>query len=83
MAGGRGLLRVTDMAVAADHALFGLLPEVKIGFFPMQVLSRLQSIVPYPTVRKWCLTGEPLGAAEAKEGGLLNYEERRPVWAGC
>jgi methylglutaconyl-CoA hydratase len=39
MAGGRGLLRVTDMAVAADHALFGLLPEVKIGFFPMQVLS--------------------------------------------
>jgi len=31
MAGGPGLLRVTDMAVAAEHALFGLLAEVKIG----------------------------------------------------
>jgi methylglutaconyl-CoA hydratase len=48
-------------------------PEVKIGFFPMQVLSLLQSIVPYRTVRKWCLTGEPFSAAEAKEGGLLSY----------
>jgi methylglutaconyl-CoA hydratase len=22
---------------------------------------------------EWCLTGEPISAAEAKEGGLLNY----------
>ena len=72
MAGGIGLLCMTDLAVAADHALFGL-PEVKIGLFPMQVLSLLQRIAPRRTVREWCLSGEPFSAAEAKEGGLLNY----------
>ncbi len=72
MAGGIGLLCMTDLAVAADHAVFGL-PEVKIGLFPMQVLSLLQSIVPRRTVREWCLTGEPFSAAEAKEAGLLNH----------
>ncbi|CAN5496394.1 enoyl-CoA hydratase/isomerase family protein [soil metagenome] len=72
MAGGIGLLCMTDLAVAADHAVFGL-PEVKIGLFPMQVLSLLQSIVPRRTVREWCLTGEPFTAAEAKEAGLLNH----------
>lgn len=41
MAGGMGLLCMADMAVAADHAVFGL-PEVKIGLFPVQVLSLLQ-----------------------------------------
>ncbi len=45
MAGGMGLLCMTDMAVAADHVMFGL-PEVKVGVFPMQVLSLLQSIAP-------------------------------------
>src|SRR5476649_1196964 len=44
MAGGMGLLCMTDMAVAADHVIFGL-PEVKVGVFPMQVLSLLQSMV--------------------------------------
>jgi methylglutaconyl-CoA hydratase len=72
MAGGLGLLCMTDMAIAADNALFGL-PEVKIGLFPMQVLSLLQAIAPRRLVREWCLTGEPFSAAEAKEGGLLNY----------
>ena len=33
MAGGMGLLCMTDMAVAADHVIFGL-PAVKVGVFP-------------------------------------------------
>ncbi len=72
MAGGIGLLCMTDMAVAADHVVLGL-PEVKIGLFPMQVLSLLQSIVPRRVLREWCLTGEPFSAAEAKDAGLLNH----------
>jgi enoyl-CoA hydratase/carnithine racemase len=72
MAGGFGLLCMTDMAVAADHALFGL-PEVKVGVFPMQVLSLLERLAPRRAVREWCLSGEPFNAAEAKENGLLNY----------
>ena len=72
MAGGMGLLCMTDMAVAADHAIFGL-PEVKIGLFPMQVLSVLQSIAPPRLVNEWALTGEPFDAKAALAGGLLNY----------
>jgi enoyl-CoA hydratase/carnithine racemase len=63
---------MTDMAVAADHVMFGL-PEVKVGVFPMQVLSLLQSIAPRRVVSEWCITGEPFGAAEAKAAGLLNH----------
>jgi methylglutaconyl-CoA hydratase len=72
MAGGMGLLCMTDMAVAADHAIFGL-PEVKIGLFPMQVLSLLQSIAPPRLVNEWALTGEPFDAKSAQAAGLLNY----------
>lgn len=72
MAGGMGLLCMTDMAVAADDAVFGL-PEVKVGVFPMQVLSLLQLTVPRRLVAEWCLTGEPFGAAEALAAGLVNH----------
>jgi methylglutaconyl-CoA hydratase len=72
MAGGFGLLCMTDLAIAADHATFGL-PEVKVGVFPMQVLSLLQLIAPRRRIREWVLSGEPFGAAEALEAGLLNH----------
>ena len=72
MAGGMGLLCMTDLAVASEHALFGL-PEVKVGVFPMQVMSLLQDMVPRRKVREWSLSGEPFGATEALEAGLINY----------
>ncbi|MGU9979580.1 enoyl-CoA hydratase/isomerase family protein [Phreatobacter sp. HK31-P] len=72
MAGGMGLLCMTDMAVAAEDAVFGL-PEVKVGVFPMQVLSLLQLTVPRRLVAEWCLTGEPFTATEAKAAGLVNH----------
>lgn len=72
MAGGMGLLCMTDMAVASDHAMFGL-PEVKVGVFPMQVLSLLQSIAPRRLVSEWAITGEPFDARAALSAGLLNY----------
>ncbi len=72
MAGGMGLLCMADMAVAADHALFGL-PEVKVGVFPMQVMSLLQNLVLPRVLREWCLSGEPFDAASAMAYGLLNY----------
>ena len=68
MAGGMGLLCMADMAVAADHVVLGL-PEVKVGVFPMQVLSLLKDLVPPRVVREWALTGEPFSAHEA----LLNH----------
>src|ERR1700722_14343161 len=72
MAGGMGLLCMTDMAVASDHVIFGL-PEVKVGVFPMQVLSLLQSIAPRRGVNEWAITGEPFDAKIAQAAGLLNY----------
>src|SRR3954464_6568817 len=72
MAGGMGLLCMTDMAVAADTALFGL-PEVKVGVFPMQVMSLLQTIAPRRLVQEWCITGEPFDARTALDAGLLNH----------
>lgn len=72
IAGGIGLLCMTDIAIAADHVQFGL-PEVKVGVFPMQVLSLLQHLVAPRKIREWCITGEPFGAAEAQAAGLLNY----------
>src|SRR6202042_156812 len=72
MAGGMGLLCMTDMAVAADHVMFGL-PEVKVGVFPMQVMSLLQGIAPRRLVSEWALTGEPFDAKTAQAAGLLNY----------
>ena len=72
MAGGMGLLCMTDMAVAADHVQFGL-PEVKVGVFPMQVMSLLQTIAPRRLIHEWSITGEPFDAHAAKDAGLLNY----------
>jgi enoyl-CoA hydratase/carnithine racemase len=72
MAGGMGLLCMTDLAVAADHVMFGL-PEVKVGVFPMQVMSLLQTIAPRRLINEWALTGEPFDARAALAAGLLNY----------
>lgn len=71
MAGGMGLLCMTDLAIAADHVRFGL-PEVKIGVFPMQVLSLLQQLVPRRIVNEWCLSGDPFDAETALQHGLVN-----------
>lgn len=72
MAGGMGLLGMSDMAVSVDTARFGL-PEVKIGVFPMMVTSVLRDLVPPRRYRELSLTGEPISATEALELGLLNY----------
>ncbi|WP_434034924.1 enoyl-CoA hydratase/isomerase family protein [Cupriavidus sp. a3] len=72
MAGGMGLMAMCDMAVASEHAIFGL-PEVKVGLFPAQVLSVLQSLVPRRVLNELCLCGEPISAAEALAAGLVNY----------
>src|SRR5947208_4292318 len=72
MAGGMGLLCMTDMAIAADRAMFGL-PEVKVGLFPMQVMSVLQSIAPRRLVKEWRLPGEPFDARTPQSAGRVNY----------
>jgi len=71
VAGGMGLMAMCDMAVAADHARFGL-PEGKVGVFPMQVLSLLRSMLGARHINELCLTGDLIGAARAYEMGMIN-----------
>ena len=71
VAGGMGLLALCDLAVAAEHARFGL-PEVKVGVFPMQVLVFLRGILGARHINELCLTGELIDAARAYQMGLIN-----------
>ena len=71
IAGGVGLMALCDLAIAADHARFGL-PEVKVGVFPMQVLVLLRATVHARHLNELCLTGELITAARAAQIGLIN-----------
>ena len=71
VAGGMGLLSLCDLAIAADHARFGM-PEVKVGVFPMQVLVYLRRTLAPRHLNYLCLTGELITAAQALQMGLVN-----------
>jgi enoyl-CoA hydratase/carnithine racemase len=71
VAGGMGLMALCDLAVAAEHARFGL-PEVKVGVFPMQVLVYLRSMLHARHINELCLGADLIDAARAREMGLVN-----------
>ena len=71
LAGGMGLLAMTDLAVATSTAVFGL-PEVRVGLFPMQAAALLQGLVPRRMLKEWCLSGERFDASVALRAGLVN-----------
>ncbi len=71
VAGGMGLLGLCDLAIAADHARFGL-PEVTVGVFPMQVLVFLRHLIGARHLNELCLTGERISAGRAYDIGLIN-----------
>jgi enoyl-CoA hydratase/carnithine racemase len=71
LAGGVALLAMCDLAIAADHARFGL-PEARIGIFPMQVIARLKSLLRPRDLMEMCLCAEPIDAHRAREIGLVN-----------
>ena len=71
MAGGMALLAAADLAIAADHAQFGL-PEARIGIFPMQVLAVLKPLLRPRDLVELCLCADPIDAHRALEVGLVN-----------
>src|SRR2546421_10892626 len=66
MAGGMGLLCMTDMAVGAGPGLFWL-PEGEVGGFPMPGVDLQQMSAPPRLVNEWALTGEPFDAKAAQD----------------
>lgn len=71
LAGGMGLMCACDIAIAADHATFGV-PESGIGLFPMMILPYMLRAMPRRRLLEWCITGERWSAAQALEAELLN-----------
>lgn len=72
LAGGLGLVCACDMAVAADHAQFGV-PETRLGLFPMMILSYMMRIIPRRKLYEISTTGESFSAAEALAMDIVNY----------
>lgn len=72
LAGGFGLVCACDLVVARDDALLGV-TEVKVGLFPMMILPFLIRCLPHRRMMEFCITGEPITAAEAVADSIVNY----------
>jgi enoyl-CoA hydratase len=72
LAGGCELVLSCDLAVAAEHAVFGL-PEVRRGLFATSGgVLRLPRMVPRARAFELLLTGDVIDARTAHELGLIN-----------
>lgn len=72
LGGGFEIVLACDLAVAADHATFGL-PEVRRGLIPSGGgLVRLARALPPAVAAELALTTRRITAAEARELGLVN-----------
>ncbi|MDH5749058.1 MAG: enoyl-CoA hydratase/isomerase family protein [Rhodospirillales bacterium] len=69
--GGFGLTVASDMAIAAEDAVF-CLPEVKLGIIPGVISPYVIAAIGQKQTRRYFLTGERLSAAEARRIGLVN-----------
>jgi enoyl-CoA hydratase/3-hydroxyacyl-CoA dehydrogenase len=72
LGGGCELAMACDLRIAADSAAFGQ-PEINLGIIPgFGGTQRLPRLVGEARALELNLTGEPIGAAEACELGLVN-----------
>jgi enoyl-CoA hydratase/carnithine racemase len=69
--GGLGIMLACDLAVAADHATFGL-PEVRRGLVGVGATSRAALRLPPAVTLELALTGAPMDAQRAQHHGLVN-----------
>lgn len=69
--GGCGFLCCVDVALAAPEAVFSL-AEVKAGIAPTPISTQLVHAIGARQARRYALTGERFGAAEALRIGLVH-----------
>ena len=69
--GGVGLVAACDVAIAARAATFRL-SEVKLGLIPAVISPYVVAAIGERTARRYMLTGEEFGAAEAAGMGLVH-----------
>jgi len=70
--GGTGLVAVTDIAIAAERAVFSF-SEVKIGVVPACISPYVIKRVGEGKAREFFLSGERLTAERALQAGLVNH----------
>jgi enoyl-CoA hydratase len=71
VAGGTEILQATDIRIAGESAVFGVV-EVTRGLFPLGGSTvRLRRQIPYAKAMELLLTGDTISAAEAERIGLV------------
>jgi methylglutaconyl-CoA hydratase len=70
-AGGLGLIAAADVAAAAEASTFAF-TEVRVGVAPAMILVPALRVVDPRFLAQATLTGEPFGAREAAQAGLLS-----------
>jgi methylglutaconyl-CoA hydratase len=69
--GGTGVISACDVVIAADNALFSI-TEVRWGLTAAIIIPQLCDAVGVRQVRRYALTGERFGAADARRIGLVH-----------
>ncbi len=69
--GGLGLVCVSDLAIAAERARFAF-NEVRLGLVPSVISPYVVARIGFTHARRLMLTGVRIGAAEAREIGLVH-----------
>jgi len=69
--GGTGLLAACDVVIAAEDAIFSI-AEVRWGLTAAIIIPQLNDAIGVRQVRRYALTGERFGAAEARRIGLVH-----------
>ena len=87
LAGGFGLALCCDLLVAAEDATFGT-PEIKVGVWPMMIMSIVTRNLGRKRALELFMTGERIDAATALDWGFVNrvvprseVRERTQAWA--
>jgi methylglutaconyl-CoA hydratase len=69
--GGTGIVAACDVVIAADNAMFSI-AEVRWGLTAAIIIPQLNDAIGVRQVRRYALTGERFGAAEARRIGLVH-----------
>jgi methylglutaconyl-CoA hydratase len=69
--GGTGIIAACDVVIAAEDAVFSI-PEVRWGLTAAIILPQLADAIGVRQLRRYALTGERFGAAEARRIGLVH-----------
>ena len=69
--GGCGIAACVDIALASPEAQFGI-TEVRVGVAPTPISTHMVNAIGLRHTRRYALTGERFGAAEAERIGLIH-----------